>query len=69
MAVVVGDGAGEKVPVCGQELAWFESSGVKGGAPRLSYQLSQMWGRGAGYRQECGLQADSDQILIRTTED
>lgn len=32
MTFVVGEGDGERVPVCGQELAWFESFGVKGGS-------------------------------------
>lgn len=48
MAVVVGDGAEESVPVCGQELAWFESSGVKAGNTQAFLSaIPDLWQRGS----------------------
>lgn len=47
MAIVLGDGAGEMVLVCGQELACFESSGVKEGSTQAFLSaFPDVWQRG-----------------------
>lgn len=47
MAIVLGDGAGEMVLVCGQELACFEYSGVKEGSTQAFLSaFPDVWQRG-----------------------
>lgn len=44
--IVIGGWAEMKSPTGGRGLVWFESPAwvLKGGVPKLSHQLAQMWG-------------------------